>query len=467
MPSEALPPLPAEDQEPYDDLLRWLGRKATDNAPDNTTASNDDHDNPEADEPPRKKQKTGNDAWDDETAPSDAILAARYFRCAIHPHLKMRTVFLYGTESAWGICTASLSNKQRCKRAPFITAFDALLRHVPQLVNVLRRLYALRKRGHWEVFIDKFASLANSTRANDSTGIKPNLQELIVPNPDKDVLVPPVGGRGVKDKRGWRHEVLQLLLMGCPDRECFPLPVFNNKSTESDDTRTQEQLKRAEQILDDIIASKYACHEFQFPSFLYADNSFNEDDPREGFCRGEMLIRILRHLWTTPRTVTSGLGEKAIPPDANATKHHVYKVIEPMVGYAACHGLVAMMPGDWNNVAGNKELYDRIIKVFHDSPLWAKRTLEFLTSEVFEGASADSDSNTAEQAHPDRGTANDHMAKMAELARLECEAATDDIHLFIINALCLPTLFPSHQDCSDTSNNSRCLIDWLTCPYNP
>ncbi|KAJ7211711.1 hypothetical protein GGX14DRAFT_623371 [Mycena pura] len=427
MPSEAsnsLPPLSSEDQERYDNLLRWLGRKAIDN---DTTTNNEDHDNPEDDEPPRKKQKTGNDAWDDDTAPSDAILAARFFRRAIHPHLKMRTVFLYGAESAWGIATATLTDKQRRKRASFITAFDALLRHVPHLVNVLRRLYALRKKGHWEVFIDKFAGLANSTRSNDSMGIKPNLQELIVPNPDKDVLAPPVGGRGTKDKRGYRHEVLRLLLMGCPDRECFPPPVFNNKSAEFDDTRTEEQLKRAEQILDDIVASKYACHEFQFHSFLYADDSFNEDDPREGFCRGEMLIRILRRLWTTPRTVTSGLGEKAIPPDANATKHRVYAVIEPMVGYAACHGLVAMMPGDWNNVAGNKELYDRIIKVFRDSPLWAKQTLEFLTSEVFEGASADSDSNAAEQAHPDRSTASDHMAKMAELARLEREATADDM----------------------------------------
>ncbi|KAJ7187557.1 hypothetical protein GGX14DRAFT_580979 [Mycena pura] len=61
--------------------------------------------------------------------------------------------------------------------------------------------------------------------------------------------------------------------------------------------------------------------------------------------------------------------------------------------------------------------------------------LQAVSTEVFEGASADSDSNATEQAHPDRGTANDHMAKMAELARLEREAAADDMHSFIINTL--------------------------------
>ncbi|KAJ7199379.1 hypothetical protein GGX14DRAFT_661844 [Mycena pura] len=175
------------------------------------------------------------------------------------------------------------------------------------------------------------------------------------------------------------------------------------------------------EILNLIAAHKYKRHDQQYPSFMYADDSFDEDDPRIGLCQGTVVVRTLRHQWTTPRSAIRGLGEKSIPPDANARIHDVDKVMPPMVGYAVSQAYVSMMPNDWDKVPKVKELYDQIIQDFADSPVWAQKTLDFLTSEVFDGLAAPRPDD--DDVHDDPSPAMNHRAQIADLARREREEA--------------------------------------------
>ena len=111
-PPPALPELSSDDKTRYDDLLRWLDFKID---------TRNDMDDVEEEERPRKRRKSDNDAWyvlhriltcisltqcrrrDEDTGPYYAIRAARYFKRAIHIHLKPSLVFAYGAQASWGI----------------------------------------------------------------------------------------------------------------------------------------------------------------------------------------------------------------------------------------------------------------------------------------------------------------------------------------------------------------------------
>ena len=112
---------------------------------------------------------------------------------------------------------------------------------------LLRRMYALKKNGGWDAYRNRvcrfhssltstthsflqFRNIAASTRANDTTSLKPLVQTLVVPNPEKDVLDPPVNGRSEsKHNHGANHDFLRLLIMGPPDRSCFPVVKWKRR----------------------------------------------------------------------------------------------------------------------------------------------------------------------------------------------------------------------------------------------
>ncbi|KAJ7199373.1 Isy1-like splicing family-domain-containing protein [Mycena pura] len=231
-PTPALPELSSDDKTRYDDLLRWLDFKVD---------IRDDMDNVEEEERPRKRRKSDNDAWDEDTGPYYAIRAARYFKRAINVHLKPSLVFAYGAQMSWGI-VSTWSAAKREKRAPYVDAFEELLKYAPELSNVLQRMHAVPSKGHWQRFIDKFDKIAKDTRSNDTTSLKPVIGQLIVPNPDKDVLDPPIGRREAKTDRGFQHPVLRLLLMGPPDRDCFPPTNYRSKPAPAVDWRDDRTL---------------------------------------------------------------------------------------------------------------------------------------------------------------------------------------------------------------------------------
>ncbi|KAJ7214553.1 hypothetical protein GGX14DRAFT_563370 [Mycena pura] len=402
-----LPALSAEDQKHYDDLLRWLDLKLD---PGDDAGADED-------EPPRKRRKCNSSTWEEDSAPYDAIRAARYFKRAIHAHLIISLIFSYGAQAVWTDKTISAQEQ----RAPYVAAFKEFLRRVPELDRVLRHMYASSKR-HWRGFVEKFDELAKDVRSNDTTAIKAITGTLLLPNPEKDVLDPPISGRVAKSDRGFGHPILRLLLMGVPDRMCFVPTHYRSRPAPAEDLRTEEQRARETEIMRLIATHQYTRHQQQYPSFLYADDSFTEDDPRIGLCRGDFVIRLLRHVWTTPRSALRGLGGKSLPPDSNARIQEAEKVTAPMVGYVVSQGYVALLPGDWDKVDDKDSLYDRILDLFASSPLWAKRTLKFLTKEVFGDSTRVQDGNDEEN-RDDASPEQNHVARMAELARLEREAA--------------------------------------------
>ncbi|KAJ7193948.1 hypothetical protein GGX14DRAFT_587405 [Mycena pura] len=205
-----------------------------------------------------------------------------------------------------------------------------------------------------------------------------NAWYLIVPNPIKNLLAAPAGGRGAKEKCGYGHEVLRLLLMGCPERECFLPPVFTPSSMIPARQSSSERSKTLPpssfayihytiyRILDRIVAPKYTCHKFRF----HLSSTWTIASRRTTLVKASAEARCSPEF-----SVACGRPREQSPPGLARRPSRL-----TLIGYAICQTFVAMMPGDWKNVAGNKELYD-------DSPVWAKQTLEFLTTKVFEGSS--------------------------------------------------------------------------------
>ena len=168
------------------------------------------------------------------------------------------------------------------------------------------------------------------------------------------------------------------------------------------------------------------------------------------------MRKTLRHQWTTPRSAIRGLGEKSIPPDANARIHDVDKVTPPIVGYGVCQVRMAVLcicscraylwigicqpdaqrlgqsPQDQGALrpdysrfrrqpclgTEDARLPDQVS--FYCYPTHGL-TLRRFVSEVFDGIVAPSPDD--DDVHDDPSPAMNHRAQIAELARREREEA--------------------------------------------
>ncbi|KAJ7811349.1 hypothetical protein B0H14DRAFT_2606607 [Mycena olivaceomarginata] len=174
-------------------------------------------------------------------------------------------------------------------------------------------------------------------------------------------------------------------------------PDAGAASSSATDAAATEFLKR-------IVEGKVPLKTRTYPSCFYAEDSYDPTNLDKGLLRGEVIPRVLRHIWTGPKTAIVGV-EKSLHPTCNARLHNHQHVSPEMIGYACVQARTMLGTKEWvlrDGPYDYTKVFDRIVALFAipDDP-WAKETLEWYQREVFGNADvaqcADSDESSDEE----------------------------------------------------------------------
>nr|GAT54111.1 predicted protein [Mycena chlorophos] len=176
---------------------------------------------------------------------------------------------------------------------------------------------------------------------------------------------------------------------------CLPFPAENN-------TPFSPGAKAIEQK---IAKGLYVPSPKRFPSFCYADGTWNENDYQQGLFRSVGIVRGLRLLLVS----RSDAGKKAkeeLPSGCLATIHSISKVSEHMVAYVVVQERLAISSApEWAKQESKKykftTLFQKVLDAFQDdsnpdSPNWGQTTLDWLTQQVLGDASDEDSSDEAD-----------------------------------------------------------------------
>ncbi|KAJ6548394.1 hypothetical protein B0H19DRAFT_1265231 [Mycena capillaripes] len=244
-----------------------------------------------------------------------------------------------------------------------IAAFDKLFSVAPELLEVVKLLYleASDKPKHGTDWC--------SCATTDTSGLKHKL-DYFLPNPRKNVLRPPIPEQESKSDRGLDRSKLPPLII-TPPKSSHSLPAADgspNATSSSDDAADAASTSNA--FLKRIVENK------------------NLD---QGLLRGEVIPRVLRHVWTGPKSGIDGSSD-GLPKGCNALAHNTVRVSPEMIGYGACQARTMLATKDWAERDGEydyNELFTKIVNLSADpDDPWAKETLDWYQDQVVGNAAA-------------------------------------------------------------------------------
>ncbi|KAJ7077955.1 hypothetical protein C8R44DRAFT_896104 [Mycena epipterygia] len=161
-----------------------------------------------------------------------------------------------------------------------------------------------------------------------------------------------------------------------------------DQSVGADSTEPTVPTARNE-LLDRIVANRLELTAQDFPSFFYAEGSFDPNDLDKSLLRGEFMLRVFRHLWTAPKSALFGLSDGRLPPICNARLHGTLTADPEMIGYTGVQARTMLSTAEWKSRDGAYDyeaLFTSIVNLFEDpEDPWAKDTLAWYQRMVFDG----------------------------------------------------------------------------------
>ncbi|KAJ7090546.1 hypothetical protein C8R44DRAFT_891981 [Mycena epipterygia] len=367
-------------------------------------------------EPSRKRAKRSPKSCS-QKLPERLQAAAKFFMRAANPFMDIGSAMHYGSEQHWGTQEGTVASNTVTtprfidRQNTYVKAFDAMFASVPDLLDVVKYIYLKipEKPENWNQLISMMCKAATSARTNDTAGLKHCLN-YVLPDPFKQALLPAVIKKESKSD---------------PAPACAAAPATPPMAVDEDEddnssegsvdpsltpprnpyvliyTHTLTQFLLCNpSLLQKIIAGKLDLKGDDFPSFLWEDGSYDPKNFDQGLLRGELVLRVLRHLWTAPSSWYKGI-DNVIPAICNARVHSSFTVIPEMVGYG-------------------------VIQLFGPSPddpddTWGAETLAWFQSQVFGDAKA---TNADTEAEPTPNAATVIKAQRAARRR-EAALRTD------------------------------------------
>ncbi|KAJ7883249.1 hypothetical protein B0H13DRAFT_2344235 [Mycena leptocephala] len=362
------------------------------------------------------------------------ISASKHYTRGVYPFGNLNSVMLYGPEKLWDTPSAtadsnviSIPASETQRQEECVTAFNKLFSMAPELLDVIKVFYleAAEKPKQWDALVALMRTGATGARTTDTNALKHKL-EYFLPNPTKDAILPPIPQQESKSDRGLSHPMLRYFLLPWRQRSKLPplilaarrsrtisssssdtangaspsngptnAPSSSNGADNSDDSSAAPAASSANApnaFLKRIAENKIQLKSKSFPSCFYADGSYDPQDLDKGLLRGDVIPRVLRHLWTGPSSGIPGVEGK-LPKGCNALAHNVFRVSPEMIGYAACQQARTMLgTKDWTERDGEYdyiELFNKVVKLFADpEDDWAKETLDWFQNELFGDAAA-------------------------------------------------------------------------------
>ncbi|KAJ7732327.1 hypothetical protein DFH07DRAFT_968430 [Mycena maculata] len=382
----------------------------------------------------------------------------KFFVRAVNPYMDIGDALQYGCERRWGTPaavdasnTVRIPASEHARQDACVAAFNAMFRNTEDMLDVVKHLFLQISEDdteNWDKLVTTLRSAATTARTGDTSGLK-HCTHYVLPDARGQALLPAVHKSEEKSDRGLSHPILRYFILGWADRLKLPplvIPTAPRKTattgqhaaTVVSDTNPsvlppngsdpeQDPAPVPNTFLQRIVAGTVELTAADFPSFFWAEGSYDPEDLDNGLLRGHLLLRVFRHIWTAPTSALNGL-DKGIPAVCNARVHAKYSVEPEMVGYACAQARTILSTKQWDvrDSAYNYErMFNAVVKLFSGLPddPWALETLEWYQDNVF--GDADIPSADAEDAVPIPSAADDILAQRAVRAAERAQRASE------------------------------------------
>ncbi|KAJ6516980.1 hypothetical protein DFH09DRAFT_1332652 [Mycena vulgaris] len=287
--------------------------------------------------------------------------------------------------------TVAVPPNQLAEQQRYVDVFDRMMVISPDSLEVLRELF--KDNDQWARIVQRFRKAATSARQNDTGGLKHKL-DYLVSDPSKS-LVPAIRESASKSDRGVNHPMLHDAIVSWPLRMAINARDTTDNSEESD-TLSLEAVNALKALMKGkLITGKAALTAAKYPSCFYADDMYNPTDPEKGLFRSKFLLRVIRHIWTTPSSVMDGAD--TLKKVSNARAHSQFRMNGRMIGYGCSQARTLISTSDWTAKDGSynyEKLFNAVVALFEDDPTdpWVIDTLTWYQERVFGCAKNSSDS---------------------------------------------------------------------------
>ncbi|KAJ6560663.1 hypothetical protein B0H10DRAFT_1966900 [Mycena sp. CBHHK59/15] len=229
----------------------------------------------------------------------------------------------------------------------------------------------------------KFRSASASARQGDTNGLKHKL--LYLPSDSATGIVPHIGESEVKLDRGLNHPMLHDALLP------WKLHLKIHACTVAEDGDDGDLTPEADAALKALMHGcrttdgKPALTAKRYPSCFYADDTYDPEAPEVRLLRSLFLVRVARHIWTSPGSALH--GAENMKKVCHARVHGQFTMTPEMIGYVCCQARTMLSTSDWATKDGPynyDKLFKSIVKLFEDpTDSWVIETLDWYQKGVF------------------------------------------------------------------------------------
>ncbi|KAG1721734.1 hypothetical protein EDD22DRAFT_962429 [Suillus occidentalis] len=233
-------------------------------------------------------------------------------------------------------------------RARYMRTFEYINEHAPYLGTLIGRK---KKRDELAQLIGEMQNMINHTRSEDASRLKSRMGSYAAPNPDKELICPPITDDSKSHAQmGFNHVQLGKLL--CPAKHLV------------------EYIKDPHGMKNKFDSASLKVTAALWPAFLYPGNTAGEDfDPEdiiEGLFRGYLLERVIKHIFTSPSSALKAGGSSGTRA-CNAKLHGMKEVGAEHITYAAVQARFAISSLEkWKDHDGlfyYTDFYTRIVNL--------------------------------------------------------------------------------------------------------
>ncbi|KAJ7760883.1 hypothetical protein DFH07DRAFT_957414 [Mycena maculata] len=367
---QAPPPPPNPLKRKYDEVISALG------------------------EAPVKKSSRGRRAPLETKSQLDKLLSmARFFPRGVNPFLDLGLAMTLGSTTRWGAASSLPSGNPVATStnaaAPisdldtkYIEAFNSMLAISPDSAEILRELY--KNDDQWARILAKFRDAAAGARQGDTNGLKHKLKYL--PSDSTMPIVPAIQDSESKSDRGINHPMLRDAIIPWSLRLVINAPAPTETETE-EDAEEPEAVRALNALLftGKLLNGKPALTAGRFPSCFYGDGQYDPLAPEVGLLRSLFLLRVLRHIWTTPSSAMDGATK--LKQISNARAHGQLIITPPMIAYGCCQARTMLSTSEWKRKDGKynyERLFDAVVELFKNpAGAWTIETLAWYQKGVF------------------------------------------------------------------------------------
>ncbi|KAJ6456343.1 hypothetical protein C8R47DRAFT_1227880 [Mycena vitilis] len=270
----------------------------------------------------------------------------KLFVGAVNPYMDIADALQYGCDLRWGTVDASntirIPASELVRQDACVAALDAIFRGAEDLLDVVKHLF-----------------LQISEDDTDNWD-KLHCAHYVLPDAMGQALPLPPAIRKSDDKSdcGLSHPILRYCILGWADRAKLSALVI---PTAPNGRRAATVADTDLRFLQRIVAGSVELTAVDFPSFFWAEGSYDPEDLDNGLLRGPLLPLVLRY--TAPTSALNGL-DKGIPAICNARAHTI----------------LSTKQWDVRDGAYNYEkMFDAVVKPFSGLPNdpWAVETLQW------------------------------------------------------------------------------------------